>query len=191
MQKSIEQLSWTELEARVAQCTLCELHKSRTRTVFGSGNLHAEVFLVGEAPGANEDKQGLPFVGQAGKLLNQLLDAIGLQREQVYITNLVKSRPPLNRPPRVEEIASCFPYLQRQIVLVKPKLLIALGRLAAHYLLDTKQSLEKLRQQIHTYGETRIPLIATYHPAFLLRYPLNKAKALEDWRFIQGVLRDK
>lgn len=169
---------WAALEAAVRVCTKCLLHKGRTQTVFGVGDRHAKWLFVGEAPGAEEDKQGEPFVGRAGKLLNAMLFAIGLKREEVYITNVLKSRPPGNRDPRPEEVEQCEPYLRQQIALIQPKLIVALGRHAAHSLLRTEQPLNRLRGQKFSYQG--IPLIVTYHPAYLLRSPLEKRKAWDD-----------
>ncbi len=174
---------WPELEEAVVNCTACDLHKTRTHTVFGTGNHQAEIMFIGEAPGAEEDRQGKPFVGRAGQLLTEMLRAIGLSRDEVFIANILKSRPPGNRDPQVPEVAACMPFLQKQIQLIQPKLLVALGRIAAQNLLKSTAALSRLRGQIH-YFET-IPLLATYHPAYLLRTPLDKAKAYEDLKKIQ------
>jgi DNA polymerase len=155
--------------------------------VFGVGNLTAEWMVVGEAPGAEEDLLGEPFVGRAGQLLNSMLRAIGLKREQVYIANMLKCRPPHNRDPLASETAECSPYLERQIALVKPKLMLVVGRIAAQRLLQTDAPLGRLRQQVHAFGASRVPLVVTYHPAYLLRDPLNKAKAWEDLKFAREV----
>jgi len=176
----IAHMGWKELETAVAKCTACPLHKSRTQTVFGIGNRKADLLVVGEAPGANEDKQGEPFVGRAGKLLNSMLQAINLSREQIYIANVLKSRPPNNRDPSPEEVAACIPFLWRQIELIKPKLILAVGRIAARYLLNTDESMGALRGREFTYGPAKTPLIITYHPAYLLRAPNEKRKAWED-----------
>jgi len=175
-----KQLDWENLKSCVAHCTLCELHRFRTQTVFGVGNTKASLMVIGEAPGFNEDKQGEPFVGRAGQLLNAMLGAIDIAREEVFIANIVKCRPPENRDPQVTEVATCTPYLIQQIAYVQPKLLLAVGRVAAQYLLNTKTPLGKLRKQIHTYGPSQTPLIITYHPAYLLRNPKDKSKAFED-----------
>ena len=142
--------------------------------------------IVGEAPGADEDRQGEPFVGRAGQLLNEMLNAIGLQREQVYIANILKCRPPNNRDPKPEEAASCSPYLQRQIELIQPKVILALGRIAAQRLLQSNTSLARLRGQLHHLETTQCPLIVTYHPAYLLRSPAEKRKAWEDLQFARN-----
>jgi DNA polymerase len=173
-------LDWTALEAAVSQCTRCELHTGRTQTVFGVGNRQADWLVIGEAPGRDEDLQGEPFVGRAGQLLNAMLLAIGLKREQVYIANILKCRPPNNRDPRPEEVLCCEPYLMRQIALIQPRILLAVGRIAAQNLLKTEQPIGKLRGRVHRLGETGIPVVATYHPAYLLRSPQEKRKAWQD-----------
>lgn len=172
----------------VASCTACPLHQSRTQTVFGTGSQQAKLMIIGEAPGFNEDQQGEPFVGRAGQLLTAMIKAIGYQREEVYIANILKCRPPENRDPTAEEVATCTPFLNQQIAMIKPRLLLAVGRVAAHYLLHSKSSLESLRGQIHTVGEERTPLIVTYHPAYLLRSPADKKKAYLDLQFAQKTL---
>jgi len=171
---------WETLQKTVASCTACGLEKSRTQTVFGVGNRNAKLMIIGEAPGFNEDQQGEPFVGRAGQLLNSMLESIGLNRSEVYIANILKCRPPNNRDPQPEEVAQCTPFLAKQIALIQPTLLLALGRIAAHYLLDTKTSLGQLRGQTHSYGQLNTPLIITYHPAYLLRSPQDKRKAFQD-----------
>jgi uracil-DNA glycosylase family 4 len=178
---------WPELRARVAACTRCALCSTRTQTVFGVGNPQAEWLVVGEAPGAEEDRQGEPFVGRAGQLLNSMLRAIGLAREQVYIANVLKCRPPGNRDPTAIEAAECLPYLEQQIALLKPKIMLAVGRIAAQNLLRTDVTLGRLRQQVHRFGVSQVPLVATYHPAYLLRTPTDKRKAWEDLKFAREV----
>jgi uracil-DNA glycosylase len=180
-------VDWPELQARVAVCTRCALCNTRTRTVFGVGNQSAEWLIVGEAPGAEEDRQGEPFVGRAGQLLNSMLRAIGLTREQVYIANVLKCRPPGNRDPAAAEVAECLPYLERQIALLRPKVMLAVGRIAAQNLLHTDITLGRLRQQVHTFGASKVPLVVTYHPAYLLRTPTDKRKAWEDLKFARRV----
>lgn len=170
--------NWTELEAAVRACTRCALHATRTQTVFGVGNRRARWMFIGEAPGADEDRKGEPFVGRAGQLLNAMLFATGLKREEVYIANVLKCRPPGNRDPQPEEVAQCEPYLLRQIELIRPALIVALGRHAAHSLLKTEVPLARLRGQWLSYHGT--PLIVTYHPAYLLRNPADKRKAWDD-----------
>ena len=171
-------VSWAQLRSAVSSCTACPLHETRTQTVFGVGNENADWLFVGEAPGADEDAQGEPFVGRAGKLLNAMLFALGLAREQVFIANVLKCRPPNNRDPRPEEVVACEHFLRDQIGLIKPRIIVALGRHAAHNLLKTDQPLSHLRGKIHAYENT--PLIVTYHPAYLLRSPAEKGKAWVD-----------
>jgi uracil-DNA glycosylase len=175
-------LSWPELKQKVHDCTACRLRAGCRQTVFGVGDEKAEWLFVGEGPGADEDVQGEPFVGQAGKLLDNMLAAIKLKRgSNVYIANIVKCRPPNNRTPEPDEIATCLPYLQRQIELIKPKLIVALGKTAATSLLGRDATLGSLRGTIHNFQG--IPLLITYHPAYLLRSPAEKAKAWQDLRF--------
>jgi DNA polymerase len=180
-------VDWPELRARVAACTRCGLSATRTQTVFGIGNLQADWLIVGEAPGADEDRKGEPFVGRAGQLLNSMLHAVGLAREQVYIANVLKCRPPGNRDPSPTEAAECLPYLERQIALLKPKIMLAVGRIAAQNLLRTEKTLGSLRQQVHRFGVSQVPLIVTYHPGYLLRTPTDKRKAWEDLKFAREV----
>jgi uracil-DNA glycosylase len=180
-------LDWPELRARVAACTRCSLSATRTQTVFGVGNLQADWLIVGEAPGAEEDRKGEPFVGRAGQLLNSMLRAVGLAREQVYIANVLKCRPPGNRDPTLSEAAECLPYLEQQIALLKPKIMLAVGRIAAQNLLRTDKTLGSLRQQVHRFGAAAVPLVVTYHPAYLLRTPADKRKAWEDLKFAREV----
>ncbi len=174
------ELDWPELQARVANCEKCELHNSRTQTVFGVGNPAADLLVVGEAPGADEDRLGEPFVGRAGQLLTAMLRAIGLQRGDVYIANILKCRPPGNRNPSLDEAAACQGYLQRQIALVQPKLILAVGAVAARNLLGSAEPVGSLRRRVHSYGPAAIPVLVSYHPAYLLRQPEEKAKAWED-----------
>ncbi len=181
-------LNWEDLENRVKSCTACELHKSRTQTVFGVGNRQADLILIGEAPGEDEDAQGEPFVGRAGQLLNAMIYSIDLKREDLYIVNVVKCRPPNNRNPHIDEMACCKDFLQRQIALIKPKLIVALGNVAAHHLLMTNTPIGKLRGQRFEYGDAKIPLIATYHPAYLLRRPTEKRHAWQDLQLIRETL---
>jgi uracil-DNA glycosylase len=185
--QTVEDLDWRPLRAAVATCTRCTLSTTRTQTVFGVGSLQAEWLIVGEAPGAEEDRQGEPFVGRAGQLLNAMLRAIGLEREQVFIANVLKCRPPRNRDPAPAEAAQCLPYLERQIALLKPKIMLAVGRISAQNLLKTDSSLGRLRGQVHYFGVARVPLVVTYHPAYLLREPAEKRKAWEDLKFAREV----
>jgi len=178
----ISEINWPELKAMVRDCTACKLRAGCTQTVFGVGDEKAGWLFVGEGPGADEDAQGEPFVGQAGKLLDNMLAAIRLKRgNDVYIANIVKCRPPGNRNPEADEIATCLPYLQRQIALIQPKIIVALGKTAATSLLGRDATLGSLRGTLHDY--CGIPLLITYHPAYLLRSPMEKAKAWQDLCF--------
>ena len=185
----VVQMDWPQLKQSVAVCTLCPLHEKRTQAVFGVGDEQADWLFVGEAPGAEEDAQGEPFVGQAGKLLDNMLASIGLnRRERVYIANVVKCRPPGNRNPEPAEAAACAPFLDRQIDLIAPKLIVALGKVAAVRLLGREASIASLRGQVLNYRGR--PLIVTYHPAYLLRSLMDKAKAWEDLCLIQRTMQD-
>ncbi len=178
---------WGVLRERVAGCTACaELCKTRTQTVFGVGNTRAEWLVIGEAPGAEEDRQGEPFVGRAGQLLNAMLLAIGLPRETVFIANILKCRPPGNRDPAPAEVSRCLPFLSNQIALLKPRIILAVGRIAAQNLLATDLPLARLRGKLHAFGEAATPLVITYHPAYLLRSPADKRKAWEDLKFARA-----
>lgn len=184
-------LEWDALQQQVAACTRCDLHRSRTQTVFGVGSRTAEWLVIGEAPGAEEDARGEPFVGRAGKLLDNMLAAINLDRtKNVYIANILKCRPPSNRDPQSGEVAQCEPYLQQQIALLRPRLILAVGRIAAQNLLKTDTPLARLRGRVHRYGEAQTPLIVTYHPAYLLRTPGDKRKAWEDLQLAQRIFRE-
>jgi DNA polymerase len=183
------EVHWDSLKAEVLSCTRCTLHSTRTQGVFGVGNRRAEWLVIGEAPGAEEDRRGEPFVGRAGQLLNAMLAAIGLPREQVFIANVLKSRPPNNRDPKPDEVAACLPYLMRQIALLQPRLMLAVGRIAAQNLLATDMPLGRLRGQVHSFGELNTPLIVTYHPAYLLRTPADKRKAWEDLKFARSTFQ--
>jgi DNA polymerase len=178
---------WLALEAQVSSCKKCQLHESRTQTVFGTGNRDADWLIIGEAPGADEDRQGEPFVGRAGKLLTEMLFAAGFQRADVYIANILKCRPPANRDPSPDEVACCHAYLRQQIVLIQPQVILAVGRIAAHNLLQTDTQLGRLRGKVHHYGDTNIPVIVTYHPAYLLRSPLEKRKVWSDLQFAKTI----
>lgn len=179
---------WTALEKAVAGCRRCSLCETRIQTVFGSGSRQADWMLIGEAPGQNEDQEGLPFVGKAGQLLTEMLRALGLSRELVYIANVLKCRPPGNRDPKAEEVNACGGYLHRQIELVQPKIILAVGRIAAQNLLESQAPLAKLRSVVHKLDN--IPLIVIYHPAYLLRSPLEKRKAWEDLQFAMTIYED-
>jgi uracil-DNA glycosylase len=179
---------WEALRAEVLGCRRCSLHATRTQGVFGVGPRRADWLVIGEAPGAEEDRRGEPFVGAAGQLLDAMLRAIGLdRRSNVYIANVLKSRPPGNRDPRPEEVAACLPYLERQIALLQPKIMLAVGRIAAQNLLGTDAPLGRLRGRVHYFGARSIPLVVTYHPAYLLRTPGEKRKAWEDLKFARGL----
>lgn len=187
-QPPIAQMDWDQLKAAVAHCVACPLSQTRTQTVFGVGAENADWLFVGEGPGTREDEIGEPFVGQAGKLLDQMLAAIHLKRgEQVYIANIVKCRPPNNRNPSANEALQCEPYLTRQIALIRPKLIVALGKVAAQNLLKCDDSISSLRGKVHDYSG--IPLIVTYHPAYLLRSLPEKAKAWKDLCFAQTTMQ--
>lgn len=186
-----DEQAWERLREEVVDCTACPLHESRTQAVFGVGCHSADLMIVGEAPGAEEDRRGEPFVGRAGRLLDEMLRAIDLSRDGVYITNILKSRPPGNRDPRPEEIAACEGYLRRQIELVRPRVLLAVGRIAAQHLVGSDQPLGRLRGRWHQYGPRQTPLLATYHPAYLLRSPAQKAKAWQDLKQVRDRLREE
>jgi len=181
---------WEALHSEVLKCTKCGLHATRTQGVVGVGYRRADWLVIGEAPGAEEDRRGEPFVGRAGQLLDAMLRSIGLSRaSNVYIANVLKSRPPGNRDPKPEEVAACLPYLLRQIELLQPRLMLAVGRIAAQNLLSTDMPLGRLRGKVHHFGELNTPLIVTYHPAYLLRTPADKRKAWEDLKFARSVFR--
>jgi len=190
----IARLDWDALVTEVAQCRACPLGETRRQAVFGVGHRHAEWMLVGEAPGAEEDARGEPFVGQAGKLLDNMLASIGLTRagatpQSVFIANVLKCRPPGNRNPEPAEVARCEPFLRRQVELVKPKLVLVMGRFAAQALLGTDASIASLRGQVHRIevAGRRVPVVVTYHPAYLLRNLADKAKSWADLCFAREV----
>ena len=183
----IAALGWPELKATVAGCRDCKLRAGCTQTVFGVGDEAADWMIVGEAPGAEEDRQGEPFVGRAGQLLTAMIRALGFSREEVYIANVLKCRPSGNRDPKPEEVRACRAYLERQIELVSPTLIVAVGRIAAQTLLETDTPLAKLRGRVHGLGAGRRPLVVTYHPAYLLRSPGEKRKAWQDLLFAREV----
>ncbi|CAH2788641.1 MAG: Uracil-DNA glycosylase, family 4 (EC [uncultured Caballeronia sp.] len=185
----VHTLDWDALAERVANCERCRLCERRTNTVFGVGDREADWMLIGEAPGENEDKQGEPFVGQAGKLLDNMLRALALSRHSnVYIANVIKCRPPGNRNPELDEVARCEPYLQRQVELVKPKVIVAMGRFAAQSLLKNEASIASMRGRVHEYRG--VPVIVTYHPAYLLRSLQDKSKAWADLCLARNTYRD-
>jgi len=182
--RRIAALDWPALRDAVAQCRACKLCEQRTQTVFGVGNMRAHWMIVGEAPGEQEDRRGEPFVGAAGQLLDRMLHALGLTRSpaepgrQVYIANTLKCRPPRNRNPDPEELAMCQPFLRRQIELVQPRIILAMGRFAVQSLLVSNEAIGRLRQRPHRFND--VPLVVTYHPAYLLRNPADKARAWAD-----------
>lgn len=182
-------------ETQVRNCTRCGLSRTRTQTVFGQGSPRARIVFVGEAPGFEEDRQGLAFVGKAGELLTRMIQAMGTTRDEVYICNVLKCRPPGNRTPAPDEIAACSPYLREQIMLIRPEVIVALGVPATQTLLGTTESIGRLRGRFHDYypsgmrGEgPAIPLMPTYHPAYLLRYPADKIKTWEDLQQVMARL---
>lgn len=183
-------LDWSELETRVRGCRDCELHCTRTQTVFGVGNRRARWMIVGEAPGAEEDRRGEPFVGRAGRLLDAMLRAIGLMREEVYIANILKCRPPDNRDPRPDEVAHCEGYLRRQVDLIAPSVILAVGRVAAQNLLKTQTTIGRLRGTVQRLPGTDIPVVVTYHPAYLLRSPAEKGKAWADLKLARRTVQE-
>ncbi|HSV70752.1 MAG TPA: uracil-DNA glycosylase [Methylibium sp.] len=190
----VETMDWPALRDAVAGCTACGLCRGRRNTVFGVGHERAHWMIVGEAPGENEDRQGEPFVGSAGQLLDNMLRAVGLSRaantaddpaRQVFIANVLKCRPPVNRNPRPEEVAQCVPFLKRQVALVQPRLILAMGRFAVQALLETDVAIGRLRGQVHRYEG--VPVVVTYHPAYLLRNPADKARSWDDLCFAREV----
>lgn len=184
----VSSLNWQQLQERIAGCRLCDLCQARKNTVFGVGNPQADVMVIGEAPGADEDAAGEPFVGAAGQLLDNMLKAIGLDRKKVFIANILKCRPPSNRNPEPVEISACKPYLDRQIVLIKPKLILSVGGVSAQNLLQSEETVGRLRQQPRHLPESNIPVHVTYHPAYLLRKPTEKAKSWQDLkRFMRAM----
>ena len=186
--EEVQHMGWESLAQATQACQRCNLHATRTQAVFGTGNRQAQWLFVGEAPGAEEDRQGEPFVGRAGQLLNAMLHALGLAREAVYIANVLKCRPPENRDPRPEEVEQCEPYLLRQIRLIQPRVIVALGRHAAHSLLKSDAALASLRGRPHQYHGT--PLVVTYHPAYLLRTPGDKRKAWQDLCLARSIMQE-
>ena len=180
--------SLSELEKLICNCTKCNLHKGRNKFVFGSGSPDADVIVIGEGPGAEEDRQGLPFVGRAGQLLTEMLKAIKFSRDEVYIANIIKCRPPENRTPLPEEMDTCFPYLKKQIDLIRPKLILCLGLTAAKGLLKSKESLTNLRGKVFEFGEAKV--MVTYHPAALLRNPNWKRPCWEDLKMFRKLFEE-
>lgn len=179
----ISKMDLPSLELHVRGCDACDLHKTRKQTVFGIGHHKADWLIIGEAPGADEDREGEPFVGRAGQLLTQMLRAIGLAREEVFIANILKCRPPNNRDPKAEEVSACSAYLNRQIDLLEPKIILALGRTAAQAILQSEVPIGKMRGKLYHIERNNIPTVVTYHPAYLLRSPKEKRKVWEDLKF--------
>jgi uracil-DNA glycosylase family 4 len=186
---AIAAMDWVALKAAVRDCTVCGLRAGCTQTVFGVGDEQARWLIIGEAPGADEDRQGEPFVGRAGQLLNSMIAAIGLKREQVYIANVLKCRPPNNRDPKPEEAELCRPFLERQIALIAPKIILAVGRIAAQNLLHTDTTIGRLRGSVHRLSG--VPLVVTYHPAYLLRSPGEKRKAWTDLKLAMRTVQEQ
>jgi len=176
----------SQINQQVQSCKQCSLHKTKTNYVFGQGNPNAKIMFIGEAPGAEENEQGKPFVGPAGQLLTKMIEAIGLKREEVYITNILKCHPPENRDPKPDEIQKCFPYVQKQIETVKPKVICALGAFAAQTLLNTEEPITSLRTKTHEYKGIKV--IPTFHPAYLIRNPDKKKLAWEDLQLLLSLL---
>ena len=189
--EDIPLLDWEQLQQHVAACTSCELHQTRTQTVFGVGNPDADWMIIGEAPGQQEDRRGEPFVGRAGQLLDQMLLAVGLDRQTVFIANVLKCRPPNNRDPAKNEAAACRHYLERQIELINPRIVLAVGRIAAQLLLDSDEPLGRLRGRQHSLKDGTLPLVVTYHPAYLLRSPSQKGKAWQDLCIAQRIANEQ
>jgi uracil-DNA glycosylase family 4 len=183
-------VEWKSLQEEVESCQRCQLSSTRTQVVFGSGDKHADVMLIGEAPGVEEDRQGLPFVGKAGKLLDAMLFAIGLSRDRVYVCNVVKCRPPNNRNPQSDEINACASYLDAQIEYVNPRVILALGKVAAHRLLQTEAPVYKMRGESKLLPGSTIPVVVTYHPASLLRNPEQKAQSWQDLCKVRQLLEN-
>jgi DNA polymerase len=181
-------MDWETLQTAVRDCTACGLCASRTQTVFGVGDRQARWLIIGEAPGADEDRLGEPFVGRAGKLLDEMLKALGLKRQQVYIANILKCRPPENRDPASEETQCCWPFLERQIQLIRPGIILAVGRIAAQMLLQTDVAIGKLRGKVYRLADLGIPVVVSYHPAYLLRSPREKRKSWDDLQLAQRTL---
>ena len=180
--------SLEEIRAEMGDCRRCKLYAGRTRLVFGDGDPNARLMFVGEAPGADEDKQGVPFVGAAGQVLNNLLSKLGLRREEVYIANILKSRPPGNRDPESDEIAACLPFLDKQIKAIRPRVIVILGRIAAHALLGTKEPITRLRGHWQRYHDIRV--MPTFHPSYLLRMPQERRKTWDDMQQVMEYLAD-
>lgn len=187
----IQAPDWDALQALVRDCVRCPLHQGRAHAVFGAGVREADLMVLGEGPGAEEDRRGEAFVGRAGKLLDAMLQAIGRDRRtSVFITNIVKCRPPKNRDPTPDEATACRSYLDRQLELVQPRAILAVGRIAAQNLLETGEAVGRLRGRVHRHGPNGIPVVVSYHPAYLLRSPLEKRKAWDDLKLIRRVMKE-
>lgn len=182
-------MGWEALRSAVKACQACELHATRTQTVFGSGNTHARWMIIGEAPGSEEDAEGAPFAGRTSELFDAMLAALKLDRKVVYLTNTIKCRPPESRDPRSAESTSCSPYLQRQIELLQPKVILIMGRIAAHNLLKINEPVGKMRARVHIVPGTDIPAVVTYHPAYLMRKPSEKGKSWADLQLAERVVQ--
>lgn len=182
---------WQSLRQQVSSCITCDLHKTRKQTVFGVGDTQADWLLIGEAPGAEEDRRGEPFVGRAGQLLNAMLVAMGLSREQIFIANILKCRPPNNRDPRPDEVIACESFLKKQIELIQPKIILTVGRIAAQNLLKVDTPIGRMRGQRYEYGDSGIPVVVTYHPAYLLRSPREKRKAWQDLQMAMKIYQER
>jgi len=182
-------LTWEELQEKVESCTRCDLHCHRTHAVFGSGDVDADLMFISEAPSVDEDAEGMPLVGESGQLLDLIFKSVDIAREDVYLTNVVKCHPPDQRDLHVDELSACSEYLARQIELVNPRLIIAIGRVSAQKLLANKKNLAELRMQPHVYGESKIPVLVSYHPAYLLRSPQEKRKSWEDMLNVRDLLQ--
>ena len=188
-EKSADKIpSLEEIRAEMGDCRRCKLYGGRTNLVFGDGPANARLMFVGEAPGADEDKQGVPFVGAAGQVLNNMLSKLGLRREEVYIANILKSRPPGNRDPEPDEIAACLPFLDKQIQAIRPRVIVILGRIAAHALLGTKEPITRLRGHWQRYHDIRV--MPTFHPSYLLRMPQERRKTWDDMQQVMEYLGD-
>jgi len=187
---ALDELDWPSLEKQVVNCVACDLHATRKNTVFGEGDQKADWLIVGDAPGTEEDIQGQPFLGQGGQLLTAMIEAMGLKRENVFITNSLKCRPPESRDPLESEIIACHVFLKQQINLLKPKVILAVGRVAAHNLLAINEPMKAMRGHTVTYKDTGIPVIVTYHPAYLLRAPSNKGKAWQDLQLAMKIVAE-
>ena len=187
---SLSSLNINEVKDSVNNCTKCNLHKTRNNTVFGDGEVESDIMIIGEAPGKDEDEHGKPFIGRAGKLLNQFLKSINLNRESVFITNTIKCRPPENRNPSVVEIVSCSEFLDQQIKIIKPKVLVLLGKVAANRFLEDDKPMSELRQKKFFINKIDIPIIVFYHPAYILRSPLMKFSVWEDLKYLNSILQE-